>query len=269
MTSEPLHYVGVDWASGAWIAVVYSDENDAPEAEVFDTIRDVWSEYGESCRRVVVDVPIGLCESVDADECTCREEDGEIFRACDSLARRAVGDRYRSVFTPPARESARLAAADEVDYSEVTEKNKELTGKGLTRQAAGIARGIVEVEQLLLNGGDSDKLVEGHPEVCFRAFNGEVLEHGKKTAPGVHERLSAMTNVEEYCDQHWRHLAESLGTKGGTVGLDDLLDALVLALTAFADDAEYKSLPSQPLTDPKGLPMQMVYRSEHRLVDQV
>lgn len=267
MTSEPTHYVGVDWASGAWVTVAYSDRRGTPEVEVFDTIREVWDAYGDTSHRIVVDVPIGLCESVDADGCPCREDDGEISRTCDDLARAAIGGRYRSVFTAPARESARLAAGNEADYAEINEKNRELTGKGLTQQAAGIADGIVEVEELLLSSGDRDVLVEGHPEVCFRAFNGKPLKHGKKTAPGVHERLSAVTNADEYGRDDWRHLAEILGAKERAVQIDDLLDAIVLALTAFADGDEDRRLPPSPPSDAVGLPMQMVYRSESALVE--
>lgn len=266
MTSEPTHYVGVDWASGAWVTVVYSSTSTTPKIEVFDTIREVWDVYGEASHRIVVDVPIGLCEARDADDRSCVEDDGEIFRECDALARSVIAGRYRSVFTPPARKTARLAADGDVDYAEITETNKNLTGKGLTQQAAGIASGIVAVENLLLDDGDPDVLVEGHPEVCFRAFKGEPLRHTKKTAPGVDERLSAMADVEEYTTQDWRRLAESLRTEKRTVRLDDLLDALVLALTAFAEGDEYKRLPPHPPTDASGLPMQMVYRSRTELV---
>ncbi|GGL64168.1 DUF429 domain-containing protein [Halocalculus aciditolerans] len=267
MTREPTHFVGVDWASGAWVTVVYSSKSDRPDIDVFDTIREVWDEYGEASHRIVVDVPIGLCESFDADDCPCEVADGEIFRACDSLARSVIGDRYRSVFTSPARQAARMAADGDAGHAEITEKNKDLTGKGLTQQAAGIASGIVATEDLLLGDGDSDVLVEGHPEVCFRAFNGKPLEHSKKTAPGVDERLSAISSVQEYTPDDWRVLAKDLRTEDRRVQLDDLLDALVLALTAFAKDDEYKQLPPDPPTDANGLPMQMVYRSRTDLVE--
>lgn len=260
MASEPKHYVGVDWSAGAWVTVVYSDKTDAPEVEIFDEIQELWDAYGETSHRIVIDVPIGLCESLDADECPCLEEDGELSRECDDLARRVVGKQYRSVFTAPARGAAELGAEDK-EYAEITEKNRELTGKGLSQQAASISRGIVEIENLLRNGGDEEVLVEGHPEVCFRAFNGESLDHSKRTAPGVDERLSAIVDVPEYSDGDWRTLARALGDENHTVQLDDLLDALVLALTACADDTELQTLPSEPPIDARGLPMQMVYRS--------
>lgn len=232
----------------------------SPNIGIFDEIEELWDAYGDTSHRIVIDVPIGLCESLDTDECSCLEEDGELSRECDDLARRVVGDQYRSVFTAPARGAAELVVEGK-EYAEITEKNRELTGKGLSQQAASISRGIVEVENLLRNGGDEEILVEGHPEVCFRAFNGESLKHSKRTAPGVDERLSAIVGVPEHSDGDWRTLARALGDENHTVQLDDLLDALALALTACADDTELQTLPSAPPVDSRGLPMQMVYRS--------
>jgi len=70
------------------------------------------------------------------------------------------------VFTAPCRDAAK-AAADGAEYSDVNGTNKDRTGKGLMQQAANIAPGIVEVEELLLDHGASTTLVERHPEVCF------------------------------------------------------------------------------------------------------
>jgi predicted RNase H-like nuclease len=76
-----------------------------------------------------------------------------------------------------------------------------------------------------------------------------------------------VTNADEYGRDDWRHLAEILGAKERAVQIDDLLDAIVLALTAFADGDEDRRLPPSPPSDAVGLPMQMVYRSESALVE--
>lgn len=55
-------------------------------------------------------------------------------------------------------------------------------------------------------------------------------------------------------------LARNLADEGYSVGLDDLLDPLVLAVTAAAPEDEFQALPTDPPTDGTGLPMQMVYR---------
>jgi predicted RNase H-like nuclease len=257
MTGKPWRYIGVDWDSGAWVAVGYSDTGRA-EPAVFDTIEDLWREHGTPAERIVVDVPIGLCESHDAAD-GCVETDGECSRRCDDLARTVLGPRSSSVFTAPCRDAA-TAAADGAEYSDVNETNKDRTGKGLMRQAANIAPGIVEVEELLLDHGASTTLVEGHPEVCFRALADDVLQYNKKTAPGMDERLSALEHNPEYEQGTWRRLAETLRENGHETGADDLLDALSLALTARAPRKEFHHLPPNPPTDAADLPMQMVYR---------
>ena len=260
-------YVGVDWSSGEWVSIAYTDGSDPPSVEVFEEITSVWDHYGTSACRIVVDVPIGLCESLKSDACSCVEEDGELSRHCDDLARKVIGSQYRSVFTAPAREASRLAAAG-ADHSEIGDTNEELTGKRLTQQAAGISEGIVEVENLLLGDGDREVLIEGHPEVCFRALKGTPLEHSKHTASGVAERLAVLRDVPEYTQGDWRTVAQELGREGHRVGLDDVLDACALALTACAPNGEFHRLPSDPQTDAKGLPMQMVYRSENQLISE-
>lgn len=227
---------------------------------MFETIEAMWATHGETAERiVVVDVPIGLCESREI-PVGCVETDGELSRRCDDLARDVIGSRSPSVFTAPCRDAARAAAAGE-PYSEVNQTNKARTGKGLIQQAANIAPGIVAVEDLLLlNEGDPTMLVEGHPEVCFRAFADAELEFSKRTEPGMAERLAALEAATEYEPGTWRQLATSLGERSRGAGTDDLIDALALALTAKGPDAEFHTLPRDPPTDAEGLPMQMVYR---------
>ena len=55
--------------------------------------------------------------------------------------------------------------------------------------------------------------------------------------------------------------------KGHEVAVDDLLDAMVLALTACAPKNECRTLPPEPRKHHKGLPMQMVYRANEPIID--
>ena len=88
----------------------------------------------------------------------------------------------------------------------------------------------------------------------------------KKSALGVDERLSALETIPEYSDGDWRVVADQLDDTTFDIGLDDVLDAFALALTACAPDEEYRQLPVDPPEDARGLPMQMVYRSETTLI---
>lgn len=235
---------------------------ESPDARIFDDIQKLWDEHGESAGRIVVDVPIGLCDANDADECRCEKTDGELSRRCDDLARPVIGSRSSSVFTAPCREAAKLAADEESAYTDVNAKNRAGTGKGVMQQAAHISGGIVEVDELLRGGdGDEEILLEGHPEVCFRAFNGEPLEHSKTSVAGIEERLSALESVDEFEESHWRLISKQLLNEDHQVSMDDILDGIALALTAAAPKTEDQVLPERPPTDHKDLPMQMVYRA--------
>jgi predicted RNase H-like nuclease len=258
--NDTWHHVGVDWANGAWVAVGYPTDG-PPGVAVYDTIEQCWNAHGDTADQIVVDIPIGLC-SAETDTPCCDINGGERSRRCDDVARSVVRPRWSSVFTAPCREAAELAADDDAAYRDISDRNREVTGKGLSKQAANIAPAIAAVDELLRErDGDPDVLVEGHPEVCFRAFTDGPLQHNKRTAPGVATRLEALAARTEYEAGTWRDLAVRLADEERTVDLDDLLDALALALTARANEAEFHRLPSaEPPRDAVGLPMQMVYR---------
>ena len=63
----------------------------------------------------------------------------------------------------------------------------------------------------------------------------------------------------------WRTIARALRSIEYRIGIDDILDAFDLALTACALHEEFQRLPSESPTDTFGLPMQMLYRSETQL----
>jgi predicted RNase H-like nuclease len=66
-------------------------------------------------------------------------------------------------------------------------------------------------------------------------------------------------STEECEKDDWRSLVERLRDSGQDAGLDDLLDALALALTAQASEDELQRLPDYDTTDNE-FPMQMAYR---------
>lgn len=242
-------FLGVDRCSDGWLAVGYATDDTDPDAAVYDTIDALWDAHADA-ERIVVDVPIGLRDwGDDADS-----------RRCDDLARAIVGPRYRSVFTAPSRPAVERAVTGATPL-DVSQTNREVTGKGLSAQARSIAPAIHEVDQLLRAGdGDPTVLVEGHPEVAFRAFHHHALVHPKGTAVGTVDRTRVLRAVPEYESGDWTGLVDSLREREQNAGLDDLFDAIALALTAMAPDEEFRTLPRDPPTDSEGLPVQMVYR---------
>ena len=243
--SEPL-YLGVDWSGGSWFAVAFDAEG-FDHADWFDEIGGLWHRYEEVAERVLVDVPIGLIE------------EGTDGRACDDLAREVLGPRSVSVFTPPVREATRKRR-----YPAAQRVNERKAGRGLSKQAFGISDGIAAVDDLLRNVPEArDAFAESHPEVCFRAFAGEPLEHSKKKAGGYAERMRTLARRDPDAPAAVQAAAEAAG--GLEVAVDDVLDATVLAYAARPGPGELRSLPPDPPTDAKGLPMGIVYRASDPL----
>lgn len=252
--------IGVDWADGGWIAVGYSPRGDW-HAATYDDIKSLWEDQGETATRILVDIPIGLCDGTDSST-GCREIDGELSRQCDDRARDVLGDRHPTVFTPPCRQAVGEAVAGN-QYAAVAETNEAVTGKGITKQAVNLADPIREIERFLLDEvANREAALESHPEVCFRALTGHPLQFSKHSALGVDERLSILEQTPEYEAGDWRQLTHQLQQTQRTVGIDDLLDALVLAVTAQAPPEAFHALPATEdmLRDSRGLPMQIHYR---------
>ncbi|AWB27968.1 DUF429 domain-containing protein [Halococcoides cellulosivorans] len=257
-------HVGVDRDGDTWLAVGITA--DRIEAYPYDSIDDLWDDHADA-ERIVVDVPIGLVGDLAADDPAGSIVDGDLERECDGRAREVVDSRSASVFTPPARPTVRAAAETDAGHATLSRLNELATGKGLSIQAASIADVIGEVDELLRDTADPSVLIEGHPEVAFRAFDEGPLDHSKHTAPGVAERLDRLGTVRD--EVPWRRLARELAAEGHDAGLDDLLDALALAIVACAPDDEFHRLPSRDASaestddlprDDRGLPMAIAYR---------
>jgi predicted RNase H-like nuclease len=240
-------YLGVDWSSGSWFAVAFGPEG-FESAAVYDEIGGLWAAYEERATRVFVDIPIGLIEQ------------GEEGRRCDELAREVLGPRSASVFTPPVREATRKRR-----YPAAQRVNERKSGRGLSKQAFAISDGIAAVDELLQNVPEArTAFTESHPEVCFRALAGEPLDHSKKKAGGYAERMRTLAEFDHEAAPVVQAAAEAAGDSEVTV--DDILNAVVLAYAARPGPGEIHSLPPDPPTDPKGLPMRIVYRAEEPLV---
>lgn len=241
-------FVGVDWSGDGWLAVVF-DTDGYDHAALFDEIGECWEEYEEIAERILVDIPIGLIES------------GEQRRECDELARGVLGPRSRAVFRPPVREATRKRR-----YPAAKRVNERKANVSLSKQSFAISDQIAAVDDLLRNVPEARaRFRESHPEVCFRAFAGEHLQYSKTTAGGYAERMRTLASNDPDAPPVVQAVAES--TAGTAVTVDDVLDAVVLAYTASPGTAPLRSLPPEPPTERKGLPMEIVYRSETPLVE--
>lgn len=243
-------YVGLDWAKKGWFGVVLED-GAKPETEVFPTILSVWHKHDDA-ERIFIDIPIGLPEK------------GR--RQCDIDASDMLEDRRSSVFWTPCRDA--IYATTLEDAKEV---NTEKTEYSISNQTWAIMPRIREVDEFLLEVEDAQGTVrEVHPEVCFWTFDVEKqIEDGKKTDNGRKDRLAVLQAVDSrakeiYEDAVEKHIdgPEPYARTLPKNAKDDVLDALAAALTAQGSDDQLETLPDDPPTDARGLPMEMVYRTK-------
>jgi predicted RNase H-like nuclease len=229
---------GLDGCKNGWFFVALGD--DGPEFGVVPTLADLIQRAGPD-DPVLVDIPIGLLES------------GDVGRRCDREARQVLSpERVSSVFPVPARQAI---------YAESYERphawNREVLGKGLSKQSWAIARKIREVDELLQERPElRGRIREVHPEVCFWALGGTPMTHYKKTRAGFHQRL-------EILERHVPGAAETVAAAflehgGFDAGRDDIIDAMVAAITA-SRLADCGTLPDEPEVDARGIAMEMVY----------
>lgn len=240
-------FLGIDGCRAGWCCVRLSGK-EGGSCRVVPDARGV-GDLAAAADAAFIDIPIGL---VDA---------GPGGRDCDRAARRLLGVRAASVFSPPARTT--LAARD---YAQALALNRRATGRGLSLQAWHIVPKIRAVDTLLRDRPALRGLLrEAHPELCFRALNGgEVMQHNKKQPAGQRERLAVLVRwlpsapalFEEACARYPRR----------DLARDDILDALACAVSARAGSGRYRTLPADPPRDGQGLAMEIVFpgaRDDH------
>lgn len=234
-------YLGIDGADGGWLV---AEHDGSYSFEYLRSFSKVWKRYAieaEKPDRVLVDIPIGL------------RNDGEP-RECDTEARKRV--RSSTVYPTPSR-----PALYEDTYEEAKRTNVEVTGgKSLSVQTWNITPLISEVDEVL-NGyeGARGTVREAHPELCFWALNGgETVETKKQTEEGHQKRLEILEEADPDAREATDRAVES--HRGGTgVDRDDIADAVALVVTARG---ELETVPEEPPTDGRGLPMEMVFRKQ-------
>ncbi|MFO7996428.1 MAG: DUF429 domain-containing protein [Dehalococcoidia bacterium] len=236
-----MFYVGVDACKGGWFTVRLKDANEWA-VSIFETIEELWQGC-KNAKLILIDIPIGLRDS------------GNGERVCDKEARKRLGSkRSSSVFPVPCRPAV---------YSESLEKaseiNRQKTGRRLSRQSLAIIPRIRQLDEFLPNNKVAvSKIREIHPEMCFYGFNsGQPMEYSKKMNDGFNERLNVLRHVFPATDavvEYARH-----NFRRTRLAKDDILDALVAAVTASREKQGLLTIPEIPEIDSKGLPMEMLY----------
>lgn len=148
---------GIDGCRAGWIAVcmaLHAQATWEPQICLYHQFGDLLA----ACPPLAVlaiDIPIGLLDT---------PQPGG--RTCDRQARRLLGRRASSVFSPPGR-----SCLEATQYAQVRTQ-------GVSRQAFGILPKIREVDRLITPALQS-RVHEAHPELAFQALTGSPLRDNK------------------------------------------------------------------------------------------
>ena len=242
---EKSEYVGVDGCRSGWFSVGFNSQG-SYELKVFPAFSELLGYYAEA-KLVLVDIPIGLTE-------------GPCGRKCDREARKLLRGRSSSVFTAPTRQTVEQAAESPGNYELAKSTELRFAGKAISRQAFAIAPKIAQVDKALRGRSPNatPKVREVHPEVCFWALNqGKSMTHRKKVKEGQEERISVLECIEPRTRVIYEEALDEFRRKW--VARDDILDALVAAVTARCGYGRLRTIPKCPPVDCEGLVMEMVY----------
>lgn len=169
------------------------------------------------------------------------------------MARRVLGCRHPSVFSPGVR-----AVNGCRTYAEVCKVNRKVIGKKISLQYWDIVPKIKEVDRIFLSTRKAGQIVcEAHPEVCFELASANGVQYCKKTRNGIDERLRILSKFELLMDDNYaltlkRYLRRE-------VVRDDVLDAMILAVTTRESHGWLRSMPPVLERDEESLPMAIWY----------
>ncbi|MBM7569263.1 DUF429 domain-containing protein [Paenibacillus sacheonensis] len=215
--------IGIDGCRSGWVAVILDNSVSNVQLITATTFNSLWSAINPKHNHdyILIDVPIGLPEGIIGTNNT------HLDRNCDYDCRKMlIGNRKSSVFGTPTRQATRSSTPSQT--------NLLINNKKLSKQSEGIIPKIREIDIFInsqLTGSIQDLMEESHPELCFQRFNNNLgLSYRKKRSIGRSERTNILINagltitninnlLSHYCFN--------------SVAKDDILDAAILALTAF------------------------------------
>lgn len=214
--------VGIDGCKDGWI-VVYARPNEFSHAKALHInnlshLREVFSKDSI----MIVDIPIGL-------------EKTKPRRSCDVEARRYLGSRSSTIFSPPC-----LNAVSEKTYQSAKTINLQITGMSISKQAWFLSNKILEARHALDKGLP---LKEGHPECSFTTFLNEPIKFKKKSLKGLFKRIDVLYQLGFDIPKLATQLTDQIEANA-----DDLIDAAILCWTASRCAAgENKKFPQKKL----------------------
>lgn len=241
--NQKLLYAGIDACRLGWVGVIMAaDLRYVSPVHFWQRTEDMLEAAGD-WPLSLIDIPIGLTDRAPG------------VRKCEPMARKILGVRHASIFPPPVRQVFRAK-----DYREASRVQSEVSGKKLSKQSWNIVPKIRAVDGVLRRRPALQQVLrESHPEVCFCMLNqGKTMQKNKKTPSGRNERLRVIDRFA--CNGRRFFATHAPIFPASILGADDLIDAMVLALTAALSARHgLLSLPKDPEFDRHGLRMEIVY----------
>lgn len=231
-------YLGLDGCRRGWIGAFYSKDTGFEPLRLIESLTDL-KEDRKHFRRIFVDIPMGFPKG------------GSTGRDCDRLARVQLKARRTSVFSVPVR-----PALDASDYRAACAANHAAAGKKISVQTWNLFPRMLEADRLLSRYACLKKNVfESHPEICFYMLNGRhEMRSSKKAEAGRRERLKVLRAFAPEAGRVFNQGLKDFRRKDAAA--DDLLDAMVLALSASMRLAQF---PERRVYDQKKIPMRIVF----------
>ena len=235
-------FLGIDGCHSGWIGVTINNKAEFEQVHFWQDTSEMMAQVSLAAL-ALIDIPIGL------------PDPPQSRRPCDVEARKLLGPRRSSVFLPALR-----CALQKTSYSAASQANHRACGKKFSIQMWNILPRIKAVDRIIRSRPRLQRVLrESHPEICFWALSGgKPVMESKKTVAGMRRRLRLVSrhtsNSREFFNSAQRSWPRA------QVAIDDVLDAMALALTAMQGSlAGLVSLPSSPSRDSQGLRMEIVY----------
>lgn len=236
-----MKFIGIDGCKDGWFCVSL-DEGEAYTYRIIQDTESLAQHLGHATS-VLIDIPIGLLD------------DSTDERQCDKQARKLLGPkRSSSVFPAPARQSLQARS-----YQEAQLINRSSNGRGLSQQSWNIVPKIRQIDDLLTSNTSLQGVVrECHPELCLWALNDRVaMQYNKKKVQGKQERLAILEKYFGQCHELLEQASSQYLRR--QLAYDDIIDAMVCAVTSRHGYNNYTTVPAVPDLDVQGLAMEMVY----------
>jgi predicted RNase H-like nuclease len=233
VSGGPGRVLGVDGCAAGWVAVAMPGPAACAGPGIGAVVDQAVADGPLAV--IAIDMPAGLADA------------GR--RPADVLARRDLGPRWASIFLTPVRAALAAAgpgASHAERYRAASEASRRVAGEGISRQAFALLPKIAEVDGWIRDA--PARVVEAHPELSFATLAGAPLATRKPTWAGAAQRHALLAAAGIV-------LPGDLGPAGTLAGVDDVLDAAVLAWTARrVADGTARPRPDPPDVFSDGLP---------------